>query len=238
MIQVGIQEGIELTKAEINDKGTLVLTLKQTSEGSMLDSLGSADDSDTGDSEQSYFIWPFKLDEYVTSGADIFQAAKNMRKMFTHILKGYMKTDDINWAPLDGIKIEHEDQVETELVKASNIERLYNNLVSQFIDMVTPYLGKGVKFRVKFVRQSKDKHFSSLPRVNEYTNLTNDPFWESMLVKPEVSRVAFSNYEKGYRKGDADGKPTGVDLSDPTQTMQATEADPEETAAVDEVFGD
>lgn len=232
MIDVAIQENIQLVKAELNDKGTLVLSLKKTGgEMSLEERMNTADDSASGKQEQDYYIWPFKLDDYVKTGEDILQQAVNMQKTFTHILKGYIKQEDIKWNVLNGMKI---GEVSIDLIKQSNIDKLYSNLVAQFIDMVTPFLGKEILFRVKFVRQSKDKHFSSLPRVTEYSNLVKEPFWESMALT--TSLIAYSNYEKGFRKGDKD-TPSGVDLTNPSPTVQASEPDPQEAKDVAEVMG-
>ena len=232
MIDVAIQENIQLAKAELNDKGTLVLGLKKTGgEMSLEERMNTADDSATGKQEQDYYIWPFKLDEYVKTGEEILQQAVNMQKTLTHILKGYIKQDKIKWNVLNGINV---GEVSIDLIKQSNIDKLYANLVAQFIEQVTPFVGKEILFRVKFVRQSKDKHFSSLPRVTEYSNLVKEPFWESMAVTETI--IAYSNYEKGFRKGDKD-TPSGVDLTNPAATVQASEPDPKEAADVAEVMG-
>ena len=232
MIDVAIQENIQLAKAELNDKGTLVLGLKKTGgEMSLEERMNTADDSASGKQEQDYYIWPFKLDKYVETGEDILQQALNMQKVLTHILKGYIKQEDIKWNVLNGMKV---GEVSIDLIKQSNIDKLYQNLVAQFIEQITPFIGKPILFRVKFVRQSKDKHFSSLPRVTEYSNLVKEPFWEAMEVTE--SKIAYSNYEKGYRKNDKD-KPSGVDLTNPAVTVQASEPNPKEAAEAAEVMG-
>lgn len=235
MIDVAIQENIQLVKSELNDKGTLVLGLKKTGgEMTLEERMNSADDSATGKQEQDYFIWPFKLDDYVKTGEDILQQAENMKKSLTHILKGYLDPKKIVWNVLNGLVIK---DVSKDLVKQSNITTLYDNIVSQFIEMIEPFVKKEILFRTKFVRQSKDKHFSSLPRVTEYSNLVKEPFWESMEVLPEASLVVYSNYERGYRKNDADGKPSGVDLTSSKPTVQATQATEEETADAASAMG-
>lgn len=234
MIDVGIQENIELSKIETNDKGTLVLSLKKTGgEMTLEEKMNSVDTGATGDQTQDYFVWPFKLDKYVETGEDILQQANNMKKSLTHILKGYLKEEDIVWNLLNGMEIK---DVGVDLIKQSNIDQLYGNIISQFSEMIEPFLDKEILFRVKFVRQSQDKHFSSLPRVTQYSNLKTEPFWETMDVLAVASQVAYSNYEKGFRKGDKD-KPSQIDLSNPKPTIQATEVDPQEAADVEEVMG-
>lgn len=238
MISVGIQENLEIVKAELNDKGTLVIGLKKSSgEGSMLDMLASNETGSTGEQEQDYFIWPFKIDEYTKTGTDIVKSAMNLKKALQHILEGYMAKDKVVWSPMAGMAI-NKDDIDGDMAIQSNITKLYTNIVGQFIEQIKPFLGKGHLFRAKLVRQSKDKQFSSFPpRVNDFTDLDRNPIWETMDIKAEASNVKYSNYELGYRKGDAEGKPSGVDLSNPNATVASTEATAEETAAVTEMFG-
>jgi len=239
MIEVGIKESIELTKAELNDKGTLVISLAVSAgEVSLEDQLNGTDTGDTGVQTQDYFIFPFKIDQYTETGKALLASAMNMKKALTHILEGYMISEDIKWNLLNGITV---SDVDVDLVKDSNIEKLYENLTTQFIEMITPFIGKGNLFRVKLVRQSKDKHFSSMPKVRDFTNLVREPFWEAMDVLEMASKVKYTPYELGYRKNEGDkiGETpySGVDLSSSEAAVEASTVSVEEAAAADEMMG-
>lgn len=239
MISVGIHDNIELVKAEINDKGTLIIGLKKSVGAvSLEDMLNSGSDASTAEDSQEFFIWPFKIDEYNKDGDAILKSALNLKRTLTHILKGYMTEAEIEagWNLLNGLAIEM-SEVKTKLAEQSNIDKLYANLASQFVSMITPFIGKGLLFRVKLTRQSAKKHFSSIPKVGEYNNLETEGFWESMDIKKEATGVKYSNYELGYRKGNTDAHKTGTDLSDPTPNTETSAPDPKETAAAAEMFG-
>jgi len=240
MIQVGIHDNIELVKAEINEKGTLVIGVKKGGGLSLAERLSSGSDESSAEEEQEFFIWPVALGEYTKTGADVARDIESLKRMLNHILKGYMTTAEItkNFNPFNGIDIDGKTdaQIEEMFMTDSVIAKMYENITMQFIDMITPFIGKGLLFRVRLNRQSKLKAFSSFPKVGRFANLDNEGFWESMDVAKAATTVAYSNYEKGFRKGDKD-TPSGVDLSSSAQTAKASEANPEEAKAAEEMFG-
>ncbi len=244
MIKVGIHENVELIKAEINDKGTLVIGIKKGGGLSLAERLSSGSDGSSEEEEQDFFIWPVKLGEYVKTGEDVAREFESLNRMLKHILKGFLTTADIakNFNPFNGIDLggKTDAQVKEMLMTQDIMDAMYKNIANQFIEMVTPFLGKGMLFRVRLNRQSKLKNFSSLPKVGRYANLDAEGFWEGMDVKEEASNVKYSNYELGFRKGDKDsedGKPSGVDLSSGAQTQAASAVNPEEEKAAEAMFG-
>jgi len=239
MIKVGITENIELVKAEINDKGTLVIGLKKGGGMSLAERLSSSSESSSVEDSQEFFIWPLAMGEYVKTSDDVARETESLRRMLVHILKGYLQEDEIKkgFNPFNGIDLEKpEEEIEKMLVTDTVLAKIYNNMITQFIEMVSPFIGKGMKFRVKLNRQSKLKAFSSFPKVGQYVNLDREAFWESMDIKKEASNVKYSNYEKGFRKGDKD-TPSGTDLSSDAQVATASVADPKEAEAAAKMFG-
>ena len=241
MIQVGIHENIELIKAELNDKSTLVIGIKKGGGLSLAERLSSSSDESSAEEEQDFFIWPVQLGEYTKTGADVARDTESLTRMLKHILKGYMQEAEIakSFNPFNGIDITGKTDVEVEamLMTDAVIAKMYENITSQFIEMITPFMGKGLLFRVRLNRQSKAKHFSSLPKVGRFANLDKEGFWESMDIKEEATTVAYSNYELGFRKGDKGAAKSGVDLSSYAPAVEASEADPEEAKAAAEMFG-
>lgn len=240
MIQVGIHDNIELVKAELNDKKTLVIGIKKGEGLSLAERLSSGTDESSAEEEQDFFIWPVQLGEYTKTGADVARDTESLTRMLIHILKGYMTEVEIakNSNPFAGIDItgKTDAEVEAMLMTETVLEKMYNNIVSQFIKMITPFIGKGLLFRCRLNRQSKLKHFSSFPKVGRFANLDKEGFWEPMDVKKEATTVAYSNYELGFRKGDKT-TPSGVDLSSSKPSVEASKADPKEAEAAAEMFG-
>lgn len=249
MITVGIQDNIRLLEASLNEHGTLIVKAQQDAGGqaSLLSQLSSTS-SQTQDNEQEYYFWPVKEDERLTSSAEKFKDAINRIKTFraqlNHILEQYMVSTSIHWNPTTGLGFTA-GQEETELAAGLQDDAkrpvlmtgIYNNYVSQFIAQLTPHIGPtSPLFRMKLPRQGKDKHFSTIPRFA--------PFMEPMSIPKTATKLVWSNYELGFKKGDDVNKPatwTGVNLTDPTPAAgagaSAGKGDPKEAADVDRLFG-
>jgi len=243
MIKVGIHENVELVKAEKNDKGTLVISLKKGGGLSLAERLSSGSDESSAQEEADFIIWPITMGEYVQTGQKVAEEFEALSRMLKHILKGFITEDQIQkgFNPFNGIELEGKTDIEiTEMLTTETVlAKMYSNIADQFIELVSPFIGKAMLFRVRLNRQSAKKAFSSFPKVGKFANLDRDAFWESMDVKAEASSVQYSNYELGFRKGDSipDGKPSGTDLSNPDQVTTATAASAEETKAAEEMFG-
>jgi hypothetical protein len=69
---------------------------------------------------------------------------------------------------------------------------MYKNMVTQFIEMMRPFIGdKNKRFRMLFIRQSAQKHFPALRK--RYLN--EQPFMEPMSVPKEQSKLKYSKWE-------------------------------------------
>lgn len=218
MITVGIQENLRLLKAEKNDKGTLVVTIEQDAGGGQTaeDALNSTSSVAT-ESNQDYFFWPVKADDRIDQNdnsmiaTSLLNEFKALRARLNHILEQYMTSNSIKWNVTEGITFGPEGVTGAfadPAVRDTVVAKLYSNYADQFIKMITPHIGPNSPlFRVKLPRSSEQKNFSTLPKF--------PPFIEPMSVSSKVSKLAWSNYELGYRKGDQQGFPSGWSQANP-----------------------
>ena len=238
MIEVGIQENIKITKAELRPdpnsnplKDTLVLGLEiVTPVGSLTGSLIGAEDNVQDGNDQEYYLWPFdnktREGNSVAPLSEILNRIKTFKAQLNHILKGYMVEAAIEkkW---DAVVLQNtgvtDDNGEEMLIREDVVNKIYKNICNGFVELITPYISQpgSSTFRVKLIRQSKAKHFSRLPKFS--------PFWEDMSVLKEQSKLAFSKWEKE----------NGFNSGTPSEDAPTPDSKPsaEEQKAVDDVFG-
>jgi hypothetical protein len=141
-------------------------------------------------------------------------------RVFNHILKQYVTEDQIKWSIFDGINVDRSNPAAT-LMNQQAMDKVWDNQCLQFINQVTPHIGANSKeLRVKFVRQSKTKHYATLPKY--------PPFFESATVPAEQTKLQYSKWEK--ENGFDSGKP--VDDSG----VPADAPKPEENKAAEALF--
>lgn len=245
MITPGILENLRIINAIKNDKGTLVITIQQGdgSTGGLLASLGTL--TTTSESNNDFFIWPLKADERKTTPteivADLIKKIEELRNHITHILEQYMPIKGLNINPIEGLSSINSDAdfqraLEDTATRDLVLAKVYDNYVTGFIKYITPFMGPGsTQLRGKFTRASKDKHFPSFPKFL--------PFFEPMTVPASASKLKYTDYELGFRKGDTKGDRstyTGHDQSDPTPVSgdaAASGGNSAESAAVNQLFG-
>ena len=240
-IQVGIRDNIKVLGAEKNEKGTLVLNLKEevpgaaSGGGGLLADLNATTDNNL-DNENGMMIWPITIDTRLKTteekSKDVVNKLKTLRARLTHILMLFLRQDQIQWNALLGISVT--DEADLTRAFADNealVNKIYDNYATQFIQMLAPYAGPSSALtRWKFTRSSKEKHFASIP--------TFAPFCELMTIPKAQSKLAFSKYELGYRKGDPDGQPSGTNLADGTPvTTESAAAAAQEVKEVENLFG-
>jgi len=86
-----------------------------------------------------------------------------------------------------------------------------------FINAMQPYVNKDeLLFRCLLVRTSKDKHFATF----RSSYIEDNPFWESMDVPKEASKVKYTAYEE--KEGLNDGTPAS--RSETADTKKSTES--------------
>jgi hypothetical protein len=203
MIGVGIHENIVIHKVTRNDKGSLVISVKKVTQESILDALNSGKTTALETEERDFLIYPISVTGYggeTDTVANIWKKISQVRDPLTHILSNYMPSDKIGWDLFKGTGITPDNADET-IVSQDCLDRVYDNIVTQFIDMVTPFIGPdSERFRFIFIRSSKAKHYPKLR--NQY--LDTQPFMEPMSIPREKSRLGFTKYEtsNGLDNGD------------------------------------
>ena len=204
MIKVGINENLVVSKVEKNDKGTLVLTVKEATQIDPLAALNSAGSTNFTQGEKDFIIYPPKTENFdgdTDTYQNILKKIAEIKDPLDLILRQYTTTANIKWDIFAGTAVNGQT-ITTELLKQSTLDKIYNNIAEQFIKMMTPFVGEeGKKMRWLFTRQSKTKHYPSLRRKF----LETYPFIEPMDVP--ASKLKFSDYEvkNGLNNGEAAG---------------------------------
>lgn len=229
MIGVGISENVILTKAGLNDKGTLVLTFDEKATldtpKNVFESLQTAKVENDGSTSRDLLIFSFKVptgprnadktvDELIEMSSDDMSKVKNQ---LTQLLELYLTADKIIWNPYAGTGID-KDNYRERFQDDDALAKVFENYATQFISMVTPFLGNtAYAIRMKLVRQSKDKHFASIPGKF----LADNPWVELMEVP--TARVQFSKWEiaNGLNDGTPVAKPAAGDDLPPAEGENA-----------------
>lgn len=237
-IQVGIHENVILSKAAVMDKGRLTLFLRQLGDDKKaeIDPFAQMNSTEIVGTESGsgLIMWPFKLpDSKAKDGStrtqkEIGEMANKdvirLRDQLTLILQQYMIKDQIKWSIFDslGDSITKETYYE-DLTSQNVLDVIYRNICEQFIAMIQPYLDNDAfPMRWKMTRQSKEKHFATLPGMY----LNEQPFIEPMDVPKDLAKVKWSKYEKDQG------------LDDPTPISRDTaDNDTEPTPEGENVFG-
>ena len=220
MLKVGIHDDLVLEKAGKNDKGTLALVFRPKSlnagEAKKKSVFQEEEDMSVSgdDSNSPLLIFPFKISTFKKkdgsdfSDKELIELAqddmKKLKNQLTSILGAYMPLTGLKWRAYDGTGIT-EANYEVEMLDNDNLFKIYTNYVDQFLEKVAPFLNDdNHAVRLKLVRQSKDKHYATIP--SRY--LDTNPFIEPMEVPKDRSQLKYTKYEKdnGLDNGDAVSK--------------------------------
>lgn len=222
MIQVGIHENILFHKATRNDRGSLVVGVKVTNPDPLGALASSSDNSASGDPENDFLFFPIQAtakDGNTDTAENNMNKVKELKDQLTHILLGFMTVDKITWDPLKDTGVTAEN-MNTKLTQQPVLDKIYDNVVTQFIKTITPYLSNAnYLFRLLLVRQSKAKHFPALRK----RFLKEQPFLEPMSVPTTASKLKYTKWEldNGF---------------DSPAKVEETTVDTETAATVDSVF--
>lgn len=216
MIKIGINENVFLDKATLDDKNVLELTFQEANKEkkSVFADIASDEVSETISMGIRLFpaLPPKKEDMTEAKKVDLLHSDMNATKsILRHILLGYLTSEDLKglWAHVyDGLTLT-EENFNQMILKKEILEAVHKNMARVFLEKITPFLGnRELTFRLLLVRQSKDKHFATFRK----RYIEDNPFWESMQISKEASKVKFTTYEE--REGLNDGTPASKDAAD------------------------
>lgn len=194
MLSVGIHENVAITATAV-DNGNLKITFKAVGDEDPLAGLNSSTDTSAADGNStdirifspSVTNFQQEIDEPEVN----LRKIKEIKDMLHHILKEYKKESDISWEANKGIEGLSMSNIYEKIGQQPTMDKMFSNLITQFVDQITPEISEEKKYRVLFVRQSKAKHFPTLRR--KYLN--TQPFIEPMSVPAEQSKLKFTKYE-------------------------------------------
>lgn len=222
-LTVGINENVVLKSAVINDKGTLEITFgkkeQDLSEVATDDLLNDAAGIKPRGNDTRIMLWPFNAE---ANGAarevkHITSDVASLRDQLEHILQGYMTTVEAKLNPYDGLALT-KDNINTEVVKQSVLDRMYKNLTTQFVAKVKGLASTDLEkeFRLLLVRSSATNHYGKL----RSRFISDNPFWESTAIPATASKLKFTKYEieKGLNSGEPVAKEQVADQTDEAQS--------------------
>lgn len=197
----GIYENVKISsETQVTEQGSLKLVLsKGGSSSSLFDSMM---DGETIASDNAAMIFfPPNKDDFEGKPRSAENIAKDLQLQqmwLIEILKVYMTEENAkkevgSEKMFLGLGL-NKDNFETKLKDDTVIKAATNNLAKAFVGACTKLkLSEKEKgFRIKLVRQSKTKHFPTLPK----SAALRFPWIESMDVENGQSKVVFTEYEK------------------------------------------
>jgi hypothetical protein len=188
MLSVGVHENVQFSKVAKNDKGTLIVGFKKQE----VDKLAALSQGRFEPEEQDFLIFPPQLTNY--SGSDstpeeMLVKWGEITSPLEHIATQFLTKDKVKWDLFFGTGITKENY-DAKMTQQDTVDKIYNNIVTQFINWMMPFTKSTKTFRMVFIRSSKAKHYAKL----RTRYLSSQPFMEPMDVTP--SKVKFSEYEK------------------------------------------
>lgn len=241
LLGIGVFSGVVISKVTYNksDQGlSLDITFKKTGEKveegedelAFL-SAGSVGSSDEG-KENNIRLYGLNLTNYegnTKSGDDLLNELLAKQAQLVHIASAYLPADKIKaaWALTKGIEVKTKDELVKAITKQNNLDKVVENLFTQFVALMTPVVGEESKHVVvKFLRKSKASNF---PRLAD-KKLDWNPFIADEQDTKLVAKIKFSKWEQ---EQGLDSNAQSLDDADSTNAdTLATQ-----TAAVNSVFG-
>lgn len=227
MLGVGIHENVGLTTdTKVNEKGSLELHFGKKAVTDLWASLEAGDS--VKEDTSKIIVWPINMttwDGNIKSANQIVTELQALEKLLRQILKVYITTDIIEKYQggvkmFDGLVFEKE-KITEHLLDETFVQGAQKNIITKFIEVCNDndIFDNDQTFRLKLIRQGKDKHFPKIPA-------SFDTWIESSIITKEKSKIVWSKYEKD--NGLDSGEPTAAD---PQESKQ-------EVADVNHLFGD
>jgi hypothetical protein len=237
MVGIKINENVYLSKVQKSTTGEAIeLTWKSADEKirNLFEESQETEIKDAESNEATVRVWSLKVPTFKNKDNTeqtleqkltyINDKMKDTKYTLAHILARYLTTDQIKFDQYAGLEVNNSNY-ETEWMQPAVLKAMFNNIANQFIELIGPFVGdKTLTSRLKLVRQSADKPFPTFPGV-KYLNA--NPFYESMDVPADSTKIKFSDYE--IKQGLANNEVPDKTGADPVQ-----EASPE---VVNSVFG-
>lgn len=205
MLKVGIHENVVISKAAINEHGTLEIEFLQKGSNDVLGAL-SGNVELSQDEKVNIRSYGQNVEYFGKSrtGEQMFKLIINFKSILTELLSVFIDNPTIDAGK--GLTITN-DNINTIFIDQANVDIAYANIVGQFVELVTPFLEKNA-FRVKLPRKSAKSAFPSLP--------TFGPWVESMDIPVEATKLKWTAWEIENKKNDstpASDIVTAADLS-------------------------
>ena len=227
---VGIHENVVIRSVVMNDKKRLEIELIELSrvaevKKSVFDTLLMARTAEEGNISFKLSVFgpllpkkddqsPEKKKELI--GLDITKLIKQLSQILEQFIPAAsitLDTIDIQFARTGIMDAQSFDAL---ILDQKVLDQIYDNIAGEFIRLMTPFVDKSEDaVRFKLVRQSKDKHYASIPS----RFITDNPFIELMSVPKAQSRVLFTPYE--LKEGLNDGTPTSSSTAEVKQSASA-----------------
>lgn len=192
MLKVGIHENVVVSKAVINEHGTLEIEFLQKGSN---DALGALSGNVELSKDESVNIRSYGQNvEYFQqkrTGEQMFKLVIGFKSILTELLAVYIDNPVIDAGK--GISITN-DNINTVFSDQAVVDVAYNNIITQFVTLITPFLGKE-GFRVKLPRKSAKSAFPSLP--------TYGPWVETMDIPVEATKLKWTPWEIENKKNDS-----------------------------------
>lgn len=203
-IGIGINPNVVFKSININEKGTLELEFaqagKETVKKSVFEqSLTARTNEDTTGTRLFVFqpMLPnkpeFTIEQKINRVAGDFTS---LHKQLGQILEQFVVADQID---LDTMDVQYANtgiidaaSYESRILDQDVISKIYTNIIKRFAELMKPFINDVTNpVRLKLIRQSKDKHYATLPS----RFITDNPFIEPMSVPEDQSKVKFSKWE-------------------------------------------
>lgn len=212
MINVGINENVILTKAEVsteNNKVSLSLYFREggdetKSAANPFAALQSGEEVETGNgSDKGIKMWPplvpmaDKTDGTMKTvgekSKEAGDALAEVQNALIQIMSCYTTKDKFKFNMFKGMdNMINADNYETKIVEEEVIHKAFHNLATQFVEFATPFFdNEDFPVRLLLVRQKK-KHWPEIRR----RFVKDNPFIESASIPKAQSKLAFTKYEK------------------------------------------
>ena len=233
LITVGIHDNLMLSpKTQINEHGTLELVICSIQNANAL--LDAFEGNNIMDNmESSVRFYPPSLIDFSKkqkTAAEIGNDLLKIRHQFMQYAKIYATTDKVEAAigglnMFEGLGIPPEDMKKTiaGLIKEEFLLKVMANLTKKFYAFLVQqnaFSGK-VTFRQKFLRQSKDKNFISVPTS------TYDIWIEPMTIPKEASKISYTKWEIDNKKNSSEQAIADAPMVQPNVSASSLFSTPE-----------